>query len=252
MARLIFLGVGDAVHPTGGTTSLLYQGTQTWLIDCGPAIANLAFRALGHPDSLDAIWISHQHADHCFGLPTLLLMLRLARRTKPLDVLGGPGSAATLRGLLELGYPGAFRAGKCFPIHFRDVCPERTIRCGSIELSAARTQHGVPCHAMRLDDLGRAICFSGDGKVSNATVDLYRDADLVVHECQFAETANTNHCRVGDLEPLIATANVRQLALVHCGTQERAAIAERARALFGARAFIPEAGDALELDRARP
>src|SRR5512142_432107 len=108
----------------GGTTSVLYEGEQAWLIDCGPAIANVAYRALGDANALDAIWISHQHADHCFGLPTLLLMLRLARRSKALTIFGGPGLASIVRDVLELGYPGAFRPNKCFPIHVREIRPD--------------------------------------------------------------------------------------------------------------------------------
>lgn len=247
MSRLIFLGVGDAVHPAGGTTSLLYQGVQTCLIDCGPAIASLAFRTLGHPNALDAIWVSHQHADHCFGLPTLLLMLRLARRTKPLDLLSGPGSMAIIRELLETAYPGAFRPSKCFPIHFKEVCPEQPLLHNGMKLLTARTLHSVACHALRIEDRGHSLCFSGDGKPSPASIDLYRGADLVVHECQSAETANTNHCRLADLEPLACGAQVRQLALVHCSSHERAAIAERARSLIGAHVWVPEAGDTLQL-----
>jgi ribonuclease Z len=247
LARLTFLGVGDAVHPSGGTTSLLYRGSQTWLMDCGPAIASLVFRSLRHPNELDAIWVSHQHADHCFGIPTLLLMLRLARRTKPLDLLSGPGMASILRDLLETGYPGAFRPSKCFAIRFKEVRPEQPLALSGLKLSSARTQHTVACHALRIEDRGHSFCFSGDGKVSNASLDLYRSADLVVHECQFAETANTNHCHLADLEPLVTAANVRQLALVHCNSHERAAIVERSRGLFGTRVFVPEAGDTFQL-----
>lgn len=247
MARLTFLGVGDAVHPMGGTTSLLYRGSQIWLIDCGPAIASVALRALAHPDELDAIWVSHQHADHCFGVPTLLLMLRLARRKKPLDLLSGPGGVSVIRNLLETAYPGAFRASKCYSINFKEVRPEQSLVTNGLKLSTARTQHSVACHALRIEDRGHSLCFSGDGKVSPASLELYRKADLVVHECQFAETANTNHCRLADLEPLVGATNVRRLALVHCSSHERAAIAERARGLFGDRAFLPEAGETVQL-----
>jgi ribonuclease BN (tRNA processing enzyme) len=247
LARLTFLGVGDAVHPTGGSTSLLYQGAQTWLIDCGPAIANIAFRALGDPNALDAIWVSHQHADHCFGLPTLLLMLRLARRSKSLNVFGGPGAVAIVRDLLELGYPGAFRANKCFPIHFREIRPDQTFDAHGLRVTTARTHHSVACYALRIDEADHAFCFSGDGHASPASLELYRDANLVVHECQSAETANANHCRVADLEALFAIANVSQVALVHCSKRERSAIAERSRVLYGKRAFVPEAGDSLQI-----
>lgn len=216
-------------------------------MDCGPAMASVAFRALAEPNMLDAVWISHQHADHCFGLPTLLLMLRLARRSKPLELLGGPGSTAIIRQLLDMGYPGAFRSTKCFPINYREIEPSQSIYFDGLRLSTAQTQHGVACHALRIDEVGHCLCFSSDGKLNNATLELYREADLVVHECQSADIANVNHCRLDDLQPLFSAANVRRLALVHCSIHERAAVAERSRLLFGARAFMPEPGDTLQL-----
>ena len=247
MARLTFLGVGDAVNPSGANTSLLYHGTRTLLLDCGPAIASVAFRALADPNQLDALWISHQHADHCFGLPTLLLMLRQSRRSKALEVLGGPGSTAILRQLLDIGYPGAFRASKCFPIHFSEISPSQAHYFADLRLTTAQTQHGVACHALRIDAAGHCLCFSSDGKLNDATLGLYREADLVVHECQSVEVASINHSQLAELQPLFSVANARQLALVHCSSHERAAVAERSRLLFGARAFVPKPGDTINL-----
>lgn len=247
MARLTFLGVGDAVDPAAASTSLLYQGARTLLLDCGPAIASIAFRALRDPNELDALWISHQHADHCFGLPTLLLMLRQARRSKSLELLGGPGSIAIIRQLLDIGYPGAFRASKCFPLNFSEISPGQALEFAGLRLSTAQTQHGVACHALRIDTTRHCLCFSSDGKVNNATLELYREADLVVHECQSVENESINHSRLVDLQSLFSLANAHQVALVHCSRHERAAVVERSRSLFGARVFSPEAGDTINL-----
>ncbi len=249
MAQLTFLGVGDATDPAGATTSVLFQGDRTLLVDCGPAIAFTAFRALAHPDALDAVWITHQHADHCFGLPSLLLMLRMAHRKKPLDVLGGPGSATALSALIELGYPRAFTADKCFPLQFTDIDPSQAMPWRGLTLATAQTQHNVSCHALRIDDGEYRVCISGDGKLTQATLELYREADLVVHECQYAERKQLNHSRIADLEGLFAQAKIRRLALVHCNAHERHAIAARAQTLFGARALMPQAGDTLRLAR---
>jgi ribonuclease Z len=243
LTQLTFLGVGDATDPAGATTSVLYQGERTLLVDCGPAIASTAIRALADPDALDAVWITHQHADHCFGLPTLLLTLRLSNRKKPLDVLGGPGSAAAMSSLIELGYPGAFAADRCYPIRFTEVSPDRVMDWHGLQLATAQTQHSLPCYALRIDDGQHRVCISGDGKVTEATLGLYRDADLVVHECQFAERERWDHSRVADLPVLFTEARTRQLALVHSSIRERQAIADKAQTLLGSRAFMPETGD---------
>lgn len=243
MPQVTFLGVSDAAHLAGANTAVLYAGQALVLVDCGPTVPSQLIRTIGNPDALDAIWITHQHADHCFGLPTLLLSLRLAGRRKPLDLLGGPGSSRFLRELLELGYPGSFRPEKCFAIDFTEVGPGSGIERFELKLSTARTQHRVACYSLRIEDNERSVCISGDGKVTPESLRLFQQADLVIHECQWANRASDDHSSVAELQPLFDEANIGRLALVHCNYDERPAIAERAATLWGKRAWLPVAGE---------
>jgi ribonuclease Z len=242
-----FLGVGDATCTEGPNTSLLYVGDQKLLVDCGPTVPKSAFCVLGDPDALDAIWITHQHADHCFGLPTLLLRLRLSRRRKPLELLGGPGAMQFVRAVVELGYPGSFGPEKCFPIRFTEVDPESPIERSGLRLATARTQHRVTCHAMCIDDGTHRVCVSGDGKPTAATLRLYRDASLVIHECEWDTRVSEDHSNVAELRPLLGEANVKRLAIVHCNDGERERIRERVASELGERAWLPNAGEVVTL-----
>lgn len=243
MSEVIFLGVGDAVSMALGHTSTLYRGSNCVLVDCGPSVPSSVFDVLPDPEQLDGIWITHQHADHCFGLATLLLMLRMAKRTRPLSILGGKGMCAHLRRLLALGYPGAFASSKCFPIEFCELAPGVSLQWQSLVLSTARTEHGVPCYALRIDDAGHSFCASGDGRHNAATLGLYRGADLLVHECHSLERSNPSHSCLVDMLPLVEIAGVRALALVHCEQSERSEVAMRAPRLLGPRAFVPMRGE---------
>ncbi len=247
LPQITFLGVGDATHPEGATTAVLYSGSLTILIDCGPAIAQRLLRVSADPEALDAIWITHQHADHCFGLPTLLLTLRLRGRAKPLELMGGPGSSKFLRELLELGYPGSFRPEQCYPLIFTEVEPERSVERCHLTLSTARTQHGVICHALRIDDAKTSVCISGDGKFTPQTLRLYRHADLVIHECQWATRSSHDHTSVAELRQLFEQANIGRLAIVHCNSHERAEIADRVAEYWSERAWLPIAGEVCDV-----
>jgi len=243
LPRITFLGVGDASCPEGASTSILYAGRQTILVDCGPTVPQPLCRVLPDPDALDAIWITHQHADHCFGLPTLLLSFRLAGRKRTLQLLGGQGSIAFLRAILELGYPGSFNASKCYPISFSEIEPERIIVVQGLKLSTARTQHRVSNHALRIDDGDLCVCVSGDGKMTAASLRLCRQADLVIHECQWAAKVTEDHCCVSDVCSLCHEANVSRIAVVHCNNHERAVIADEVSRNLGERAWLPVAGE---------
>ena len=243
MPRITFLGVGDATCAEAGNTSLLYAGRRSILIDCGPTVPQALGRAAPDPEALDAIWITHQHADHCFGLPTLLLTLRLAGRKKPLHLMGGPGSQSFVNALLDLGYPGSFRSDKCFPIVLSEIDVGRPFEFEGLSLTPARTQHRVVCHALRIDDGTKAICASGDGKLSPNTLELYRGADLVVHECQWATKVADDHSCGSDLRRLLDEAAVSRIAVVHCGNGERQAIAEQLARDMPELAWLPRAGE---------
>ncbi len=243
LPQVTFLGVSDAGHVAGTNTAVLYSGRAVVLVDCGPTVPRQLIGTLGDPEALDAIWITHQHADHCFGLPTLLLSLRLAGRRKPLELLGGPGSSRLLRQLLELGYPGSFRPEKCFAIVFTELEPKSSIERFELKLSTARTQHRVACHSLRIEDNASSVCISGDGKVTPETLRLFRRADLVVHECQWAARVSADHSSVAELQPLFDEANISRLALVHCNNDDRSAIAEQAAKQFGERAWLPMDGE---------
>jgi len=93
--RLQFVGCGDAFgsggrfntcfHLTGAGTNLL--------IDCG-ASSLIAMKTLGvDRNAIDAILITHFHADHFGGLPFFMLDAQFtSRRSRPLSVIGRPAS----------------------------------------------------------------------------------------------------------------------------------------------------------------
>ena len=91
--ELKILGSASAT-PTQGrhpTAQLLTAGGQQYLIDCGEGTQ---WRMLEHrvrPHHLRAIFISHLHGDHYFGLFGLLGTMHLQGRSQTLTIVGPPG-----------------------------------------------------------------------------------------------------------------------------------------------------------------
>ena len=165
MNELVFVGTGEALDPALPNTSLLYRGARTLLLDCGYAVPHAFWRISQDVNLLDGVWISHGHADHCFGLPALLLWMRLGGRTRGLTVFGGPGSRARLEQVLELGYPGSYAASKCYPISFVELEPGVVGGFGPLELRIAASAHSIVNHALRVDAPGvRSVMYSGDAR----------------------------------------------------------------------------------------
>lgn len=96
------LGSGSATPTTKRFPSaqVMHHAGRCFLIDCGEG-TQIQFRHYGIRFSrLDAIFISHLHGDHYFGLPGLVNTLSLLGRTKPLSLV----AANELLDILEMQF----------------------------------------------------------------------------------------------------------------------------------------------------
>lgn len=112
MTELIPLGTSSAAptrtrHLAG--TALRCEG-RVLLFDCGEGTQYQLLHAGVNRSRIEAIFITHLHGDHLFGLPGLLSTLSLLRRAAPLTVVAPAGTGAALDALpglseLDLTYP---------------------------------------------------------------------------------------------------------------------------------------------------
>ena len=89
---LVFLGTGGSVPTARRATAclLIRAGGARVLVDCGEGSQRQMVRSTGLM-AVDAIYVTHYHADHYLGLPGLLKTYDLQGRERPLRLLGPPG-----------------------------------------------------------------------------------------------------------------------------------------------------------------
>ena len=147
------------------------------LLDLG----NGAFGPLqGHcdPASIDAVFLSHLHADHCLDVAPFVVWHRYSGRSSGKRVpLYAPAGAERR---LALAYDGA-------DADLTDVFDFAVVTVGAstigpFAVETARTAHPVECHAVRLTAGGRSLVYTGDTGPSERIVDLARGADVLLAE----------------------------------------------------------------------
>jgi ribonuclease BN (tRNA processing enzyme) len=151
------------------------------LLDLG----NGAIGALQRHASLadiDAICLSHLHADHCLDLCSYYV----ARVYGPggsrpqIPVYGPAGTAQRM----AQAYGLADQPGMTEVFSFRTLA-EETSQVGPFQLTTARMSHPVETFGFRFEHAGRVLAYSADTGESAALVRLAGQADLLLCEASF-------------------------------------------------------------------
>lgn len=238
MATLHLLGTGAAFSHSDRTTTMLAVSGRgsTVLIDCGGDVVRRALASGLDLDRIDALIVTHEHADHVSGFPLMMERLWLSGRRRPLDVYGSAPAieqVERLRGAFDTSAWPGYPAVRCHEVALAEGAP--VLRSDDFEITAAPGRHAVPVTALRIRDLngGGVLVYSADTEPCEAVERLARGADLLVHE---ATGEGPGHSSATDAARLAARAGVRRLQLVHLapGESEASSLLASARQHFGA------------------
>ncbi len=161
------IGTSDAFGAGGRRQSayLLRSASGSLLMDCGQTtLSGLA--TLGVPrDEVDAIAVSHFHADHFGGIPLFLLAtLYQDRRSRPLVIAGPRGIEARVRLAAQaLGHP---LEPHRFPyaLRFVELAPGPHTDLGVARVRVFETHHSPEAcpHGLVVESGAQRVAYSGD------------------------------------------------------------------------------------------
>lgn len=123
--------------------ALAPKGQKRWyLIDCGEATQHQLLRTRLSVLHLRAVFITHVHGDHCYGLPGLLASAATMGRTEALDIVAPAEiehfiKAVCKHTLLTLPYA----------LRFHHVESLQVFRCDDYAVRATELSHRVPSFA---------------------------------------------------------------------------------------------------------
>ena len=211
------------------------------LLDLGNGALGVLQRHVALTD-IDAIVLSHLHADHCLDMCGLYV----AQRYHPegprgrIPVWGPRGTAQRMARAYDLpedpGMTGQFE--------FHDLV-EGEARIGPFTVTAARVNHPVEAYGVRLEAGGHALAYSGDTAETPALVALARGADVAVFEasCLESQPAPGVHLTARQAAAHAQAAGARILLLTHlvAWNDPQATLAE-ARPAFDGELMLASSG----------
>lgn len=269
--RIVFLGTSSG-SPTRernvSSVAIVLDGT-VLLFDCGEATQHQLLRAPVRSGAIEAIFITHMHGDHVYGLPGLLATMSLNARSAPLDLIGLDALRAYLGGVLtatdhhpifpirtaQPPYRGNGFSVVAAPLDHRGpalgYCVIEDDRPGKFDPEKARAL-GIPegpawRELQRSGDprvvgpsrKGRRVVYCTDTRPCASAVELARGADVLIHEATYTEELRADaderkHSTAAGAARVAAEAGVQKLILTHFSTRYRdaSALLDEARAIF--------------------
>jgi ribonuclease BN (tRNA processing enzyme) len=163
---------------------------------------------------VDAICLSHLHADHCVDLGAYWVARQytLGGPRPPIPVLGPRGTAERVA-----GFGGEGLAAVQARFTFRDL-EAATIEIGPFRVTADRVNHPVETFGFRVEHAGWRVAYSADTGESDALVRLAEGADLLLCEASFLDGPGYRpnlHLTARQAAEHAARAGVGQLVLTH-------------------------------------
>lgn len=188
------------------------------LLDCG-ATAYYGIKRQGiNIKDIDTVVISHFHGDHYGGVPFLLLDQAIQRRETPLTIISPPTGKKRIARLLDQLYPGTAVMEK-LDLRFKTYRPGLAIEAHGFEVQALPVVHSPEAlpYGLRINIGGKVIGYSGDTEWTPALIDLSRDADLFLCECNFFELEVAGHMNYKTLQIHDHQLAYKRILLTHLG-----------------------------------
>ncbi|CAM3675985.1 Ribonuclease Z [Vibrio aerogenes CECT 7868] len=148
---ILFLGTSAGV-PTRkrNVTAIAVSENQSrnWcLVDCGEGTQQQLLRTHLSLHNLQAIFITHIHGDHCYGLIGLLASAGMSGRKTPLRIVAPQGIREWIEATkrhTQLFIP--------YELHFTEVESLTAINVGPFEVHTTELSHRVPSYAYRFTE----------------------------------------------------------------------------------------------------
>jgi ribonuclease BN (tRNA processing enzyme) len=228
--RITVLGKSPAWQDAGGACSgyLVEQDGYTLLLDCGNGVFSKLRHHVDYVD-VDAVLISHLHADHFLDLVPFSYALTYAPRQQPVPVAGWPGTTDPARPDLyaPAGAQDMFRhIVSCWgnetlietAFALQEYEPWDDVSLGPFQIRFCEVPHYTPTFAVEIADGDRRFTYSADCSPNQELVEFAQGTDLLLIEATLPRPERTGER--GHLTPAEAGdhgrwAEAKRLVITH-------------------------------------
>jgi ribonuclease BN (tRNA processing enzyme) len=263
--RITVLGKSPSWQDVDGACSgyLVEEAGTRLLLDCGNGVFSKLRRFCDYVD-VDAVVISHLHADHFLDLVPFAYALTYAPRQQPVPVDRWPGTDSPARPALHVpaGARATFRRvvgawgnedliEKAFDVH--EYGSDDVLAIGTLRVRFGEVPHFTPTYAVEIasTDGGGRFTYGADSAPNEALVRFADGTDLLMIEATLPRPEREGprgHLTPAEAGEHGSRARAGRLVLTHISDELDAAWAEaEARRAFAGDVSVAREGAAFEL-----
>ena len=236
-----------------------------FLLDCGEGTQQRIRQEHLSFVKIEAVFISHIHGDHCFGLFGLLSTMSLYHRVAPLHIFGPQNLGPIIKFYLsyfgqDLGYEIVFH-----PITAKSpvvIAGTSAMTTKNVTVTAFPLNHKMDCYGYRFDEIvtprrnpwkPRSYAYVSDTAPFPELASYVKDVDLLYHEATYPagmedKAQQYYHSTSLQAAQCARDAGARQLIIGHYSSRIKdiSSLAEECRDIFP-ESFTVNDGDIFEI-----
>jgi len=215
--RGILLGTGTSYpDPTRVQSGILVEdGEHRILLDVGSGTLHRLTQLEIDFRTIDAVFISHFHVDHCADFLPLCQSLWLSGYDKTLHLFAPPTVRDWSRAVFDIAFK--YLREKIL-IETTVLNENHVVPRGNLTVVTSPTLHGnYDTRAFRVEHNGKSLTFSSDTAPCRDIINLAKSTDVLIHECNWLDGVHPEgvHTSPTELAKIAEEINPSRIVLTH-------------------------------------
>lgn len=219
---LLGTGVGIPQNERVQSGLIVNSANGPVLFDCGSGVLQRIYQSPYKHTSIENVFLSHLHLDHCADFLSLVKANWLCDVTR-INLWGPVG---TLKWWNDLLCAYSYMQNK-IDIHINELSSGQTVKLDGLEIVCITTVHALPSLGFLISLSGRTMLYTGDTEPVEDIARASDGIDLLIHECSFPDTFEVdNHTTPKRLAEMLRGITIGKVILTHLYPQTQGFEAE--------------------------